>query len=34
MGDKLGFWRDVAYIFNLYQLAVDDLDLLVIFFIY
>lgn len=29
--NMLGFWRDVAYIFNLYQFAVDDLDLLVIF---
>lgn len=32
--NMLGFWRDVAYIFNLYQFSVDDLDLLVIFFIY
>lgn len=30
--NMLRFWRDVAYIFNLYQFAVDDLDLLVIFF--
>lgn len=29
--NMLGFWRDVAYIFNLYQFAVDDLDLLVFF---
>lgn len=32
--NMLGFWRDVAYIFNLYQFAVDDLDLLVFFFFY